>query len=168
MVQSTEKAHPNSVAKRNQRRQQYIGEMDWFYQYLRKYHNCVHSRNRCLFICWMSPTRMLGCSTARVLPMTTNPRISSTSEGNTVIKQLDRCPKGLDQRVPVCYDSTDHFMMECSRQIHCVGPGCDRKANYSVTSITLCGPRMLWEDQLQCNKCNVVWAQDVVGRPTTV
>ena len=30
-----------------------------------------------------------------------------------------------------------------------MGPGCGRKANY------------------RCNKCNVVWAQDVVGRPTT-
>ena len=30
-----------------------------------------------------------------------------------------------------------------------LGPGCGGKANY------------------RCNKCNVVWAQDVVGRPTT-
>ena len=30
-----------------------------------------------------------------------------------------------------------------------MGPGCGGKANY------------------RCNKCNVVWAQDVVGRPTT-
>ena len=162
MVRSTEKAYPDSVAKHNQRLQQYIGQMD---QNVGKYRNCVHSGK------WWLPCRRSVANADQPMDLLHFRRKCSHvcfmgQAPCRVTRQHDGHPKGLEQHVPdeVHYDSMDHIIMGYGSYQHGVwitsswsilirfvvwAQDVVGRPTTGVTSVTLCGPRMWWEGQLQ-------------------